>query len=242
MPKKDFIVNLEGFEGPLDLLLSLAKSQKVDLKKISILELSSQYLSFINKVKNENLEIAADYLVMAAWLAFIKSKLLLPEDSDNALANEIVENIALQIDRLNLIRELGSQLISRDRLGVDFFAIGNSENFEREVKIRYEGSLIDLLRAYLRISTKEEFSPFNVEITEVVSIEQAITNLKDYLSLKVEWTTLDEVVRDSKIGLGKNKKSNLAATFSASLELAKRGDIVLEQNNLFDIISLRLNK
>ena len=242
MLKTDFIVNLDGFEGPLDLLLSLAKTQKVDLRKISILELAGQYLSFIEKLRNEKLEVAADYLVMAAWLAFIKSKLLLPEGDDESLTNQIAENITLQIERLNSIRELGTKLMLRDRLGIDFFSIGNSKNFEREIKIKYEPLLIDLLRAHLRISTKEEFAPFDINETEVVSIEKAIENLKTYLLFKVDWITLEEIVKDSPLSKENNKTSALAATFSASLELAKRGEIILEQNNLFDSISIKIRK
>ena len=242
MLKTDFIVNLDGFEGPLDLLLSLAKTQKVDLRKISILELAGQYLSFIEKLRNEKLEVAADYLVMAAWLAFIKSKLLLPEGEDESLTNQIAENITLQIERLNSIRELGTKLMLRDRLGIDFFPIGSSKNFEREIKIKYEPLLIDLLRAHLRISTKEEFTPFGINETDVVSIEKAIENLKTYLLFKVDWITLEEVVKDSQLNKENNKTSALAATFSASLELAKRGEIILEQNNLFDSISIKIRK
>ena len=242
MLKTDFIVNLDGFEGPLDLLLSLAKTQKVDLRKISILELAGQYLSFIEKLRNEKLEVAADYLVMAAWLAFIKSKLLLPEGEDESLTSQIAENITLQIERLNSIRELGTKLMLRDRLGIDFFSIGNSKNFEREIKIKYEPLLIDLLRAHLRISTKEEFTPFGSNETDVVSIEKAIENLKTYLLVKVDWITLEEIVKDSPLSKENNKVSALAATFSASLELAKRGEIILEQNNLFDSISIKIRE
>ena len=242
MLKKDFIVNLDGFEGPLDLLLSLAKTQKVDLRKISILELAGQYLSFIEKLRNEKLEVAADYLVMAAWLAFIKSKLLLPEGEDESLTSQIAENITLQIERLNSIRELGNKLMLRDRLGIDFFPIGSSKNFEREIKIKYEPLLIDLLRAHLRISTKEEFTPFDINKTDVVSIEKAIENLKTYLLVKVDWITLEEIVKDSPLSKENNKVSALAATFSASLELAKRGEIILEQNNLLDSISIKIRE
>ena len=242
MLKTDFIVNLDGFEGPLDLLLSLAKTQKVDLRKISILELAGQYLSFIEKLRNEKLEVAADYLVMAAWLAFIKSKLLLPEGENESLTNQMTENITLQIERLNSIRELGTKLMLRDRLGIDFFPIGNSKNFEREIKIKYEPLLIDLLRTHLRISTKAEFTPFGINKTDVVSIEKAIENLKTYLLVKVDWITLEEIVRDSPLSKENNKVSALAATFSASLELAKRGEIILEQNNLFDSISIKIRE
>ncbi len=130
----------------------------------------------------------------------------------------------------------------RDRLGFDFFPIGSSKNFEREVDLIYEASLIDLLRAHIRISTKEEFSPYDLGNIDVVSIEEAINNLKTYLNLRINWITLEEVIRESKLGLKKNRKSSLASTFSASLELAKRGEIVLEQSNLFDNIRLKLKE
>ena len=240
MLRPDFIVNLNGFEGPLDLLLSLAKSQKVDLKKISILDLANQYLSFIDHARNQDLEIAADYLVMAAWLALIKSRLLLPEDDDNSLMDEISENLTLKIERLNYIRELGFRILNRERLGIDFFSIGNREYFERKVKVVFEASLVDLLRAYLRVSTKEDFAPFNANKIDIVSIESAIKNLKTYLSFKEEWITLDEIIRDSELQSSLNQKSFIASTFSASLELAKRGEIELDQSNLFDRLSFKL--
>ena len=240
MLRPDFIVNLNGFEGPLDLLLSLAKSQKVDLKKISILDLANQYLSFIDHARNQDLEIAADYLVMAAWLALIKSRLLLPEDDDNSLMDEISENLTLKIERLNYIRELGFRILNRERLGIDFFSIGNREYFERKVKVVFEASLVDLLRAYLRVSTKEDFAPFNANKIDIVSIESAIKNLKTYLSLKEEWITLDEIIRDSELQSSLSQKSFIASTFSASLELAKRGEIELDQSNMFDRLSFKL--
>ena len=240
MLRPDFIVNLNGFEGPLDLLLSLAKSQRVDLKKISILDLANQYLSFIDHARNQDLEIAADYLVMAAWLALIKSRLLLPEDDDNSLMDEISENLTLKIERLNYIRELGFRILNRERLGIDFFSIGNREYFERKVKVVFEASLVDLLRAYLRVSTKEDFAPFNANKIDIVSIESAIKNLKSYLSLKEEWITLDEIIRDSELQSSLSQKSFIASTFSASLELAKRGEIELDQSNLFDRLSFKL--
>ena len=240
MLRPDFIVNLNGFEGPLDLLLSLAKSQKVDLKKISILDLANQYLSFIDHARNQDLEIAADYLVMAAWLALIKSRLLLPEDDDNSLMDEISENLTLKIERLNYIRELGFRILNRERLGIDFFSIGNREYFERKVKVVFEASLVDLLRAYLRVSTKEDFAPFNANKIDIVSIESAIKNLKTYLSLKEEWITLDEIIQDSELQSRSSQKSFIASTFSASLELAKRGEIELDQSNMFDRLSFKL--
>ena len=240
MLRPDFIVNLNGFEGPLDLLLSLAKSQRVDLKKISILDLANQYLSFIDHARNQDLEIAADYLVMAAWLALIKSRLLLPEDDDNSLMDEISENLTLKIERLNYIRELGFRILNRKRLGIDFFSIGNREYFERRVKVVFEASLVDLLRAYLRVSTKEDFAPFNANKIDIVSIESAIKNLKTYLSLKEEWITLDEIIRDSELQSSLSQKSFIASTFSASLELAKRGEIELDQSNMFDRLSFKL--
>lgn len=240
MLRPDFIVNLNGFEGPLDLLLSLAKSQRVDLKKISILDLANQYLSFIDHARNQDLEIAADYLVMAAWLALIKSRLLLPEDDDNSLMDEISENLTLKIERLNYIRELGFRILNRERLGIDFFSIGNREYFERKVKVVFEASLVDLLRAYLRVSTKEDFAPFNANKIDIVSIESAIKNLKTYLSLKEEWITLDEIIRDSELQSSLSQKSFIASTFSASLELAKRGEIELDQSNMFDRLSFKL--
>ncbi len=240
MPAQNFIVSLDGYEGPVDLLLSLAKEQKVDLTKISILELANQYLTFIDEIKNNNLEIAADYLVMAAWLALIKSKLLLPEEDDQ-FTKEITENLTLQIARLNRIRELGKQLANMDRLGSDFFAVGYTSKFERKVKIKYEFSLADLLRTHLKMETKREFSPLEMNLDLFVSIETAMDNLKEVLSSTADWITLGEVLNKLKIADNRNLKSAIAATFSASLELAKRGEIILEQRALFDQINFRVN-
>ena len=238
MSVPNFIVDLDGYEGPLDLLLSLAKEQKVDLKQISILELANQYLMFIDQIKNSNLEIAADYLVMAAWLALIKSRLLLPEDNDQ-IAKEITENLALQIARLNYVRELGERLANMDTLGSEFFSVGCTNNFERKVKIRYEASLSDLLKVHLKMETKREFSPLEVSKDDFVSMETAMVTLKEILCHTVDWITLEEVLEHLQEAKNSNLKSAIAATFSASLELAKRGEIILEQRNLFDSISFR---
>ena len=237
MSAPNFIVNLMDMRS-ID-LLHLAKEQKVDLTKISILELADQYLMFINQIKNSNLEIAADYLVMAAWLALIKSKLLLPEE-DEQFAKEITENLAQQLARLSRVRELGEQLANMDRLGSDFFAVGYTSNFKRKVKIKYEISLADLLRAHLKMETKREFSPLEMNSDFFVSVETAMYNLKSVLSSTADWISLEEVLKHLEIADNRNLKSAIAATFSASLELAKSGEIILEQRNLCDKITFKV--
>ena len=167
MSSNELIVDLDGFEGPLDLLLSLSRTQKLDLMKISILQLAEQYLDFIEKARSLKIELAADYLVMAAWLAFLKSRLLLPPDPDEnePTGEELAAHLAFQLERLQAMRDVAAKLMARDQLGRDFFARGIEEKVEKIKRTKYEASLLDLIQAYARIKTKDEFRPFVMDLS-----------------------------------------------------------------------------
>ena len=153
------IIDVDGFEGPLDVLLTLSRTQKVDLRKISVLQLAHQYLAFVEKAKALRLELAADYLVMAAWLAFLKSRLLLPPDptEEGPSGEELAAHLAFQLERLQAMRDCAARLMARDQLGRDFFARGQTEVVERVKKVTYTATLLDLMQGYARIRTRDDF-------------------------------------------------------------------------------------
>jgi segregation and condensation protein A len=169
------IVDVDGFEGPLDLLLTLSRTQKVDLRKISVLQLARQYLAFVERAKALRLELAADYLVMAAWLAFLKSRLLLPPDptEDGPSGEEMAAHLAFQLERLQAMRDAAARLMARDRLGRDFFARGLPEDVTRVRRVRYTATLLDLMQAYARLRTRDEFRPYMMDRDAVYTMEEA---------------------------------------------------------------------
>ena len=185
MTSDELIVDLDGFEGPLDLLLSLSRTQKLDLMKISILQLAEQYLDFIEKARSLKIELAADYLVMAAWLAFLKSRLLLPPDPDEnePTGEELAAHLAFQLERLQAMRDVAAKLMARDQLGRDFFARGIEEKVEKIKRTKYEVSLLDLIQAYARIKTKDEFRPFVMDRDDVYTLEQALERMLNVLPI-----------------------------------------------------------
>ena len=167
----ELVIDIDGFEGPLDLLLTLSRTQKVDLLKISILQLVNQYMKFIDTAKTLRLELAADYLVMAAWLAFLKSRLLLPSDPDDGPSgDELAIYLAFQLERLSGMRNSAKKLMARDRLGKNFFFRGMPENIIRRKNIEISTNLLDLLQAYARVRTKDEFKPYVFERDKVYSL------------------------------------------------------------------------
>jgi len=186
------IVDVDGFEGPLDLLLTLSRTQKVDLRKISVLQLAEQYLGFIEKAKELRLELAADYLVMAAWLAFLKSRLLLPPDptEEGPSGEELAAHLAFQLERLSAMRDAAAKLMARDQLGRDFFARGIPEDVTRIRKVTYTATLIDLMQAYARIKTKDEFRPFVMDREKVFTMEQALDRMRGLMGFAGEWSDL----------------------------------------------------
>lgn len=235
------IVDVDGFEGPLDLLLSLSRTQKVDLRKISVLQLAEQYLTFVERAKALRIELAADYLVMAAWLAFLKSKLLLPPEpgADGPSAEDLAAHLAFQLERLAAMRDAAAKLMARDRLGRDFFARGVSEEVERVRKVQYSASLLDLMQAYARIRTRDEFRPYAFDRKDVFTLEQALERMRGLVGFAMEWTDLVSYLPEG-WGLDpKRRRTATAATFAASLELAKQGQIEIRQSETFAPISIR---
>lgn len=211
------IVDVDGFEGPLDLLLTLSRSQKVDLRKISVLQLAEQYLAFVDRAKALRIELAADYLVMAAWLAFLKSRLLLPPDpeAEGPSAEDLAEHLAFQLERLQAMREAAAQLMARDRLGRDTFARGISEEVERVRKVTYSASLMDLMQAYARIRTRDEFRPYAFDRTNVFTMEEALDRMRGLIGFAGGWSELTTFLPDGWTADPKRRRSATAATFAA---------------------------
>ncbi|MCL3882836.1 ScpA family protein [Marivita sp. GX14005] len=235
------IVDVDGFEGPLDLLLSLSRTQKVDLRKISVLQLARQYLSFVEKAKELRIELAADYLVMAAWLAFLKSRLLLPPDpeEDGPSGEELAAHLAFQLERLQAMRDVAARLMARDRLGRDFFARGLPEQVERVRKVRYTATLLDLMQGYARIRTRDEFRPFVMDRDAVFTMEEALERMRGLIGFAGTWTDIATYMPEGWTADPARWRSATASTFAASLELAKEGKVELRQTDTFAPIELR---
>lgn len=228
------VVDLEGYEGPLDVLLALARTQKVDLAKISILQLADQFLAFINEARRVRLEIAADYLVMAAWLAYLKSKLLLPDedDDDEPSGPEMAARLAFQLRRLEAMRGMAVKLMDRNRLGRDVFARGAPEGIRVIRKSVYELSLYELLSAYGTNRSRQTIAkPLTIERRVVFTIEEALKRLETMLGKLPSWQALEAFLPS--VFSGEERKSALAATFTASLELVRRGDMKIRQGEAF---------
>ena len=235
------IVDVEGFEGPLDLLLTLSRTQKVDLRKISVLHLAQQYLAFVEKAKALRIELAADYLVMAAWLAFLKSRLLLPPDptEEGPSGEELAAHLAFQLERLQAMRQAAAQLMARDRLGRDVFARGVPEVVERVKKVTYTATLLDLMQGYARVRTKDEFRPFVMDRDKVFTMEQALERIRGMIGFAGSWTDISVYLPDGWDADPVRWRSATAATFAASLELVKEGKAELRQSGMFEAIELR---
>lgn len=238
---ESLIVDVDGFEGPLDLLLTLSRTQKVDLRKISVLDLAVQYLAFIEKAKELRIELAADYLVMAAWLAFLKSRLLLPPDptEEGPSGEELAAHLAFQLERLQAMRKASAELMGRNQLGRDFFARGVTQDVTRVRKITYTATLLDLMQAYARTRTKDEFRPFVYDRESVFTMEQALDRMRGLIGFAGEWTDLLSYLPEGWEADPKKRRSATAANFAASLELAKAGAIELRQGETFAPIQIR---
>jgi segregation and condensation protein A len=241
MAAEALVVDVDGFEGPLDLLLNMARTQKVDLRQISILNLSQQYLAFVEKARSLRIELAADYLVMAAWLAYLKSRLLLPPDpsEDGPSGEDLAAHLAFQLERLQAMREAAAKLMARDRLGRDVFARGVPEEVERKRKVVYTATLLDLMQGYARIRTRDEFRPFVMDRDKVFTMEQALDRMRGMIGFAGSWVDISSYLPE-----GWNKepgmwRSATAATFAASLELVKEGRAEIRQSDIFAPIEVR---
>ncbi|MBT5073909.1 MAG: segregation/condensation protein A [Kordiimonadaceae bacterium] len=234
------IVDIEGFEGPLDVLLALSRTQKVDLKQISILELVKQYLEFVTEARALRLELAADYLVMAAWLAYLKSKLLLPEEEndDELSAEEMAARLTYQLERLGAIRERAAILMSRNQMGRDMFARGAPEAVIIKQHHTYDLSMYELLKAYAQHKTREAVADIRIRKKAVFTLDQAIERLSGMLGLALDWTSLEQFLPDDLID-PQLIKSAKASMFSATLELAKVGKADLVQKQAFGPMFIR---
>lgn len=237
-PADTLTLDLDGWEGPLDLLLALARSQKVDLKQISILALVRQYLVFIDRARALRLELAADYLVMAAWLAYLKSGLLLPRDpAMDPDPEELALRLQLRLERLSAMREAGARLMARDRLGRDVFLRGRAEGLRTIRKARWSVEIYDLIAAYGRISARSRPVMHVVADRQVMTLEAAIARVSALIGSAIDWAAIERFLPDG--ATGPFRKSALASSFLAALELARQGRVELAQKSPFAPLYLR---
>tara|TARA_B100002051_G_C16715183_1_gene628941 strand:+ start:300 stop:1034 length:735 start_codon:yes stop_codon:yes gene_type:complete len=237
-----FNVNLNNFSGSLDLLLDLAKSQKVNLENISITKLADQFYEFIKNEKNINLELASEHLVMATWLAYLKSKLLLPETEEEEFkALEVAEQLKLQLKKLELIRLLSDQMLKRKRLGRDVFLRGMKGKIKSIYSSKYSLTLFELLKTYSTIIMTKDFQKMNIPKLPVFTTEDGISRIKQFFGKLNDWKNLEDLLPENIIKNKKLKKTGNAGIFAGSLELAKEGNISIKQEKLFDKIFIKEN-
>lgn len=239
-PGVELVVDLDGYEGPIDMLLTLAREQKVDLTHISILQLADQYLAFIAAARELKLEIAADYLVMAAWLAYLKSRLLLPEPQpdDEPSGSELAAALTYQLQRLEAMQQAGARLMARPQLGRDVFRRGAPEGIPVLRHTVYDATLFELLKAYGDGRARKESAVLHIEPAELYSMDDALQRLSQYLGRMPEWRTLASFLPPN-LRLGLVSRSAIAATFAASLELVREGRVQIRQDKNFGPIYLR---
>jgi segregation and condensation protein A len=232
-------INIPNYNGPLEVLLDLAKTQKVDLAEISITQLADQFLNYIKENKNLNLEIASEFLLMATWLAYLKSKLLLPEDNDEDFkALEVAEKLKLQLKKLELIRILSDQMLQKKRLGVHIFTRGMKGGIRSINTPIYDISLYDLLKTYSSIQMQKTFQYISIPRLPVFTTEEGIKQIKNNLDKIIEWQNIKELIPNFYLK-NEMRKTGLAGIFSASLELTKEGIIKVSQKKLFDKIKIK---
>ena len=239
--EETFIVDVTGFEGPLDLLLELARHHKIDLSQISIVALVDQYLSFIDQARQRRLEIAADYLVMAAWLAYLKSRLLLPRvpGEEEAPAEDLAAQLSFRLQKLQAMRDAAAQLMSRNRLGRDVFERGEPEKLVFDTKVEYADNLIDLLKAYAeRRQKRSRHNTYTVKRIKAWSIKDARQVLERLVGRMDNWDSLDAWLADY-VGTPDGRATVIASSFTASLELAREGVIEIRQDRAFEPIYMR---
>lgn len=234
------LIDIEGFEGPLDLLLNLARAQKVDLARISILALTEQYLVFIAEARALNLEVAADYLVMAAWLAYLKSRLLLPEDDtdDEPSGEELAAHLAFRLKRLEAMRERAGVLMARNRLGRDVFARGAPEAVITRSRVTYTDNLYDLLDAYAKRRQQGAVRHIEFKPRPVMAVTDAKKDLENLLGEMSDWMAFDQALDRFPEHIG-GRRSAMASGLTAALELAREGRLELRQGRVFDPVYLK---
>ena len=236
-------VDIPNYSGPLETLLDLAKNQKVDLTSISVTMLADEFLEFIKKYKDKNLDLAFEYLLMATWLTYLKSKLLLPEDEDDDFkASEVAEKLKLQLKKLELIRLLSEQMLKRKRLGREIRTRGMKAGIKPIYNSELKVNLFDLLKTYSTIIMTKDFQTMNIPKLPVFTAEEGIKTIKEFYGKLLDWKKLDDLIpKNFKKGSG-FKRTGKAGIFAGSLELVKEGNLKIKQEDLFDDIYVRENK
>ena len=232
-------VNIPNYSGPLEVLLDLAKNQKVDLADISITQLADQFLEYIKNKKELNLETASEFLLMSTWLAYLKSKLLLPEDDeDDFKALEVAEKLKLQLKKLELIRILSDQMLQKKRLGVHIFSRGMRGGIRSINKPMYDITLYELLKTYSNLQMQKTFQNISIPKLPVYTTEEAIKQIKNNLNQIIDWKNVSELIPEF-YKKKEMKKTGMAGIFAASLELTKEGIVKISQNKIFDKLMIK---
>ena len=238
----EFNVELSSYTGSLEILLDLAKAQKVNLEKISVTKLADQFHEFITKSKDLNLELASEYLLMAAWLTYLKSKLLLPETEEEEFkVLEVAEKLKLQLKKLELIRLLSSQMLSRKRLGKDVFMRGSKSGMRSIYDSKYTLTLFEILKTYANIVMTKDFQKINIPKLPVFTTENGIVRIKEFFGKLNEWKNISELIPENFKSSNNLKRTGQAGILSGSLELVKEGNVSIKQNNLFDDLYIKEN-
>ena len=237
---KEFKVELNAFNGPLNVLLDLAKSQKVNLENISITKLADQFHNFITNAKNVNLELASEYLLMATWLTYLKSKLLLPESEEEEFkVLEVAEKLKLQLKKLELIRLLSDQMLKRKRLGRDIFMRGGKGKIKSVYKTKFNLTLFEILKTYSNIITTRNFQRISIPKLPVFTAEDGIRVIKELLGKMSDWKNLKELLPENFNAKKSMIRTGNAGLFTASLELVKEGNILIKQDKLYEDIFIK---
>ena len=232
-------IDIPNYNGPLEILLDLAKTQKVDLAEISITQLADQFLNFIKNKENLNLETASEFLLMATWLAYLKSKLLLPEDEDDDFkAFEVAEKLKLQLKKLELIRILSDQMLQKNRLGIHIFTRGMKGGIKSIYTSKYDLSLYELLKTYANIQMQKSFQTINIPKLPVFTAEEGIKQIQNNLKEIEDWKDIKDLI-PKYFNNNEMKKTGLAGIFAASLELSKEGVIKISQEEIFKKVMIK---
>ena len=235
-----FNVDINNYNGPLDVLLDLAKAQKVDLEEISITKLADQFHDYITKEKDLNLEIASEYLLMATWLAYLKSKLLLPSTPEEEFkVQDVADKLKLQLKKLELIRLLSEQMLKRKRLGREIRTRGIKGNIKSIYSSEYSLTMFELLKSYSTMIMTKDFQRMNIPKLPVFTTEDGIKTIKEFFGKLMDWKKLDDLIPSNFKNGSKYKKTGKAGIFTGSLELVKEGNLKIKQDNLFDDVYIR---
>ncbi len=235
-----FNVDINNYNGPIDVLLDLAKAQKVDLEEISITKLADQFHDYITKEKDINLEIASEYLLMATWLAYLKSKLLLPSSPEEEFkVQEVADRLKLQLKKLELIRLLSDQMLKRKRLGKEIRTRGMKGSIKSIYSTEYNLSLFELLKSYSTIIMTKDLQTINIPKLPVFTTEDGIKTITRFFGKLIDWKNLNDLIPQNLVKNSKYKNTGKAGIFAGSLELVKEGSIKMKQNNLFDDIYIK---